>query len=232
MALYAIGDLHLAFECGKTMDIYGGVWVKHEKKIEKYWNKVVTEDDTVVVVGDHSWGRKLKYCRQDLEFICDLPGKKVMIRGNHDMFWDAKKTDKLNEEYKDRLFFLQNNYYPYGEYALVGTKGYVYEGKDTREHCEMIIERECKRLRASFEAAEADGYKKFIMFLHYPPTEIGKKESRFTMIAKAYGVSQIVYAHCHGEERFHDSLLGKVGGIKYSLVSGDYLVFKPQKILD
>ena len=156
MALYALGDLHLSFQTDKPMDVFGKEWRNHEKRIEKNCNKLITDDDTLVLVGDHSWGRKLSDCEADLQFIEGLPGKKVLIRGNHDTFWDAKKTNKLNDLYKGRLFFLQNNYYPYGEYALVGTKGYCYEGKDSREHADMLVEREAKRLKDSFEAARND----------------------------------------------------------------------------
>ena len=134
--------------------------------------------------------------------------------------------------FKGKLLFLQNNFYPYKDIAIVGTKGYCYEGLDSREHAAMLVEREAKRLKTSFEEARKEGFEKFIMFLHYPPTELGEKKSRFTYMAKAYGVSQVIYAHCHGKERFHDSLMGKVDGIEYSLVSGDYLDFKPKLILE
>lgn len=231
MALYALGDLHLAYQSDKSMDIFGKVWRGHERKTEKNCNRIMTDEDTLVLVGDHSWGKSLELCEMDLRFIENLPGRKILIRGNHDNFWNAKKTQKLNDLYKGRLFFLQNNFYPYKDYAIVGTKGYCYEGFDTREHADMLIEREAKRLKASFEAARAEGYEKFIMFLHYPPTELGERQSRFTLMAKAYGAEQVVYAHCHGKERFHDSLLGNVDGIEYSLVSGDYLDFMPKKIL-
>lgn len=231
MALYALGDLHLAFQSDKTMDVFGDVWKNHEKKIEKNCNKLITDEDTFVLVGDHTWGGKLSRCEKDLEFIENLPGKKILIRGNHDTFWNAKKTQKLNDMYKERLFFLQNNYYPYKDYALVGTKGYCYEGRDTIEHAEMLVEREAKRLKTSFEMARADGYEKFIVFLHYPPTSLWENKSRFTLMAEIYGAEQVIYAHCHGKERFNDSLKGTVNGIKYSLVSGDYLDFKPQRIL-
>ena len=128
MALYALGDLHLSFQSDKSMDIFGSVWKRHERKIEKYVNRIVKPDDTLVLTGDHSWGRKLPECREDLAFIERLPGRKILLRGNHDMFWDAKKTERLNEEYKDRLFFLQNNFAVYEDYALVGTKGFTFEG--------------------------------------------------------------------------------------------------------
>ena len=92
MALYALGDLHLSFQSDKSMDIFGSVWKHHERKIEKYVNRIVKPDDTLVLTGDHSWGRKLPECREDLAFIERLPGRKILLRGNHDMFWDAKKT--------------------------------------------------------------------------------------------------------------------------------------------
>lgn len=232
MALYALGDLHLSFQTDKKMDMFGKVWRNHERKIEKNCNKLLTEEDTLVLVGDHSWGRSLSECEKDMKFIEDLPGRKILLRGNHDMFWDAKKTEKLNQLYDGRLLFLQNNFYTYKDYALVGTKGYCYEGLDTREHADMLVEREAKRLKESFEAARREGYEKFIMFLHYPPTSLWEKRSRFTLMAEAYGAEQVIYAHCHGKERFNDSYKGMHNGVKYSLVSGDYLDFKPQLILE
>ena len=147
------------------------------------------------------------------------------------MFWDAKKTARLNDSFEGRLQFLQNNYYNYGDYALVGTKGYCYEGKDSIEHFLKIREREGERLRISFDKAKADGYSKFIMFLHYPPTTIGEQESPFTQMAEEYGVAQVIYSHCHGRERYDDSFKGEVNGIMYRLVSSDYLKFRPERIL-
>ena len=148
------------------------------------------------------------------------------------MFWDAKKTARLNELFAGRLEFLQNNFYAYDEYALVGTKGYCYEGKDTIEHFEKLRSREIERLRVSFEMAKKTGYQKFIMFLHYPPTSIGEEESPFTRMAEEYGAEKVIYSHCHGKERFDDSFKGYVNGIEYKLVSGDYLKFKPELILE
>lgn len=232
MSLYAIGDFHLSFSVDKPMDVFGRVWKNHEKKIWKQWKKRVSPSDTVVITGDHSWGRNLEQCAKDLEFIEKLPGRKILLRGNHDMFWDAKKTPKLNEQFAGRLEFLQNNFYGYEGYALVGTKGYCYEGLDDQEHFEKIRNRELKRLESSFEAARAAGYRKYIMFLHYPPTSIGEAESPFTRMAESYGAEKVVYSHCHGKERFDDSFKGEVNGIEYKLVSGDYLNFKPELILD
>lgn len=231
MSLYAIGDLHLSFTANKPMDIFGKEWKDHVKKIEKNWNKMISSGDTVVLAGDHSWGRNLKEAEADLEFIASLPGRKILLRGNHDMFWDAGRTKRLNEKYNGRLFFLQNNFYSYGNTALVGTKGYCYEGKDSPEHFEKLVKRELERLRLSYELAMAAGYTSFIQFLHYPPTSIGEEESGFTRMALEYGADQVIYAHCHGKDRFQDSFLGNVDGVNYRLVSSDYLKFKPERIL-
>lgn len=232
MSLYALGDFHLSFSVQKSMDLFGNVWKNHEKKIQKYCNRKINAADTLVITGDHSWGHNIEECRKDLEFISALPGRKILLRGNHDMFWDAKKTRRLNELFLGKLEFLQNNFYSYKDYALVGTKGYCYEGKDTYEHFLKIRNREIERLKVSFEQAKAAGFEKYIMFLHYPPTSIGENESPFTEMAKEYGASKVVYSHCHGKDRFDDSFKGVVDGIEYKLVSGDYLNFKPELILD
>ena len=129
----------------------------------------------------------MEECRLDLQFIENLPGRKILLRGNHDMFWDAKKTAKLNAYFDGRLFFLQNNFASYGDYAIVGTKGYCYEGKDSIEHFFKIRDRETARLKDSFEQAKAAGFKKFIMFLHYPPRPSANRKARLQKWLKTTG---------------------------------------------
>ena len=245
MALYALGDLHLSFQSDKSMDKFGKVWKNHEHKIEKYVGKIVKPEDTLVLTGDHSWGKRLSECREDLAFIEKLPGRKILLRGNHDMFWDAKKTDRLNEEFKDKLLFLQNNFFAYQDYALVGTKGYTFEGpfyldfrgrvvgwdEEKEARARKLVKRETARLKESFRQAKEAGYEKYIMFLHYPPTSILEETSPFTEIAEEYGVTAVVYSHCHGEGRFGDSLRGEFHGVRYMLVSGDYLNFHPELVM-
>lgn len=248
MSLYTIGDLHLHFqtELKTKAQLKGRGWRNHEKKFLKNCRRILTDEDTLVLDGDHSWGKNLEYCADDLQFIMDLPGRKILTRGNHDMFWDANKTNRLNELFAGKLEFLQNNYYTYRDYALVGTKGYTFEGpfyidrrgyivgwdEEAEEHAVKIINRELNRLRISFEAAKADGYTKFIMFLHYPPTSVIEEKSGFTEMAEAYGAEQVIYAHSHGEARFYDSIHGMKNGILYRLVSGDFLKWMPVKVLD
>lgn len=247
MALYAIGDLHLHFQSelkaeGQRTD---PLWRDHERVFRENCSRLLKPRDTLVLVGDHSWGRKLNECEEDLKYIEQLPGRKILLRGNHDMFWDAGKTAKLNALYEGRLNFLQDNFFAYGDIALVGTKGYTFEGPfrvdrrgnvigwDEREaeHAEQLVEREYDRLKRSFEAAAAAGYSRFIMFLHYPPTNILQTRSCFTDLAEQYGAEQVVYGHCHGARRFRDSLLGRQRGIAYSLVSGDSLRWQPLRLI-
>lgn len=247
MALYAIGDLHLHFqsEVKNKGQLKDRVWKKHDEKFLNNCNEIMTAEDTLVLVGDHSWGKKLAECEEDLEYIRNLPGRKILFRGNHDMFWDVKKTASLNERYPD-LSFVQDCFETYQDYAIVGTKGYTFEGpfyinqrghivgwdEQEEEHAKKLVERELERLRTSFESAKAAGFHKYIMFLHYPPTSILEKESGFTKMAEEYGASKVVYAHCHGETRFYDSVWGNLNGVNYQLVSGDYCKWVPAKILD
>ena len=248
MSLYAIGDLHLHYQSVLKApgQLHDRVWKKHEEKFLKNCGKAVTEEDTLVLVGDHSWGKNLSECELDLQYICELPGRKILTRGNHDMFWDAKKTEQLNQLYRSRLTFLQDSFETYRDHALVGTKGFTFEGpffldrrgritgwdEEAEEHAKKLVERELQRLRKSFELAKAAGYRKYIMFLHYPPTNILEERSGFTDMAEEYGAEQVIYAHCHGEHRFNDSIRGEYRGRVYHLVSGDCLNWKPLKILD
>ena len=245
MALFAIGDFHLSivssrkigifrkrthYELYKPMDVFDPVWKNHVDKLEVAFQKMVSPSDTVVITGDHSWGINLAECKVDLDYIAALPGRKILTRGNHDLFWDTKKTEQLNSLYEGRLSFLQNNFYSYEDYALVGSKGICNE-KMPYERYTHLLEKEMQCLHASFEAAYGAGYRKFILFLHYPPTSIGEKESSFIRLAKEYGVKQIIYSHCHGKKRYYESYHGLVDGIEYHLVSSDFLRFKPKLIL-
>ena len=247
MNLYALGDLHLHFrtELKTKFQMKNRVWKDHEQKFQQNCKDLIQPEDTLVLVGDHSFGRNQEECEPDMGYIDSLPGRKILIRGNHDMFWDVKKTEALNEEYAGKLNFLQNNFYAFENYALVGTKGHSFEGpfyldrrgrilgwdEKNEEKSRKLVDREADRLIHSFQAARNAGYRKYLMFLHYPPTNILEEESAFTRIAEEYGAEQVIYAHSHGESRFHDSILGEMNGIRYSLVSGDYLKWRPYRVI-
>ena len=248
MSLFAIGDLHLHFqsELKAPGQLHDPVWKDHEEKFLRNCRALVSAEDTLVLAGDHSWGKNLAQCEEDFRYIAGLPGRKILTRGNHDMFWDVKKTAALNRQFRPELTFLQEGYEVYRDYALTATKGHTFEGpfylnrsgriigwdEEEEEHSKKLVARELVRLRAAFEAAKADGFRKFIMFLHYPPTSILEKRSGFTDIAEEYGAEQVIYAHCHGQSRFHDSIQGSFRGRQYRLVSGDFLQWMPLKILD
>ena len=248
MALYAIGDLHLHFQSPlkAASQRKDRIWKNHEEKFARNCQKLLTEEDTLLLLGDHSWGRTLDECAEDLRYIAALLGRKILLRGNHDMFWDAGKTAALNERFSGSLHFLQNNFFSYRDHALVGTKGFTFEGpfylnargrvvgwdEAAEEHARKLVDRERERLRVSFEAARCEGFRKFIMLLHYPPTSIIENDSPFTAMAEEYGAEQVIYAHCHGEARFHDSIEGEKNGVRYALASGDYLKWQPLKVMD
>lgn len=248
MALFAIGDLHLHFQSPlkARAQMRERVWRDHEEKLRRACEKTIGPEDTLVLVGDHSWGRKLPECEEDFRYIRALPGRKILIRGNHDMFWDAGKTEELNRQFAGELSFLQGNFFSYGQIALVGTKGACFEGpfyldrrgrivgwdEEAEQQARKLRERELERLRTSFEAARAAGFRRYLVFLHYPPTSILEEDSPFTRMAEEYGAEQLIYAHIHGESRFGDSILGEKNGLRYSLVSGDYLKWQPLKLLD
>ncbi len=248
MALYAIGDLHLHFgsELKVPSQIHDAVWKDHEKRFRENCERMLTGEDTLVLVGDHSWGKNSEECAPDLEYISELPGRKILLRVNHDMFWDVNKTEKLNEQFHGKLEFLQNNFFTYKEYALIGTKGHTFEGpfyldsygrikawdEKAAQHAEKLVEREYKRLKISYESARSKGFGKFIIFLHYPPTNILQRESAFTKFAEEIGAEHLIYGHCHGESRFHDSIEGSLGGTDYALVSGDYRNWVPYKVME
>ena len=159
-----MGDFHLSFSDEKPMDVFGKVWENHNKKIEENCRTIIKQEDVLVIPGDHSWGMNLTECMPDLEFIAALPGKKILLRGNHDLFWPSSKTASLNKRFEGKLSFLQNNYYSYRNYALVGMKGCIYDGNDTKEHFLKIQNREMQRLELSLRKASEDGFEEFIVF--------------------------------------------------------------------
>jgi len=229
MSLFAIGDLHLSGSTDKPMDIFGNHWFLHHEKIKENWIKRVKEEDTVLIAGDISWGMKLLDAKIDLDWINLLPGRKILIRGNHDYWWSS--ITKLNSLYED-MNFLQNNFYTYEDYGICGSRGWISpsDNKYTKED-EKIYIREHNRLQLSLEAARVAGYKKLIAMLHYPPTNDQHEASLFTKEFEKYRVDKVVYGHLHGEESYSAGLQGIHNGVEYNLVSCDYLNFNLYKLL-
>lgn len=228
MALYAISDLHLAFTTDKPMDIFGEKWIKHDEKIKENWISKIKEEDTVLIAGDISWSMKSSDSKADLDWINDLPGKKIISKGNHDYWWSG--ISKLNSMY-DNTKFLQNNFYTYEDYAICGSRGWILEGSDRfTEKDKKIFNREIIRLRLSLDKAKEAGFNKFIVMIHYPPINERIEDSAFTEIFKEYGVEKVIYGHLHGPA-LGSAFNGEYEGVNYIITSCDYLNFDPIRIL-
>lgn len=227
MALYAISDLHLALSGEKPMDVFGEHWFMHHEKIKHNWLSKIKAEDTVLIAGDISWSMKMVEGLKELEYIHELPGTKIMIKGNHDYWWTS--VTKLNNLYSD-MKFIQNNFFNYEEYAICGTRGWICPGGDNfKEHDKKIYNRELIRLRLSLESAKKAGFKKFIVMIHYPPVNEKFEATEITSILKEYEVEKVIYGHLHGPS-LKSVFEGIQEGIEYIVTSADYLDFDPVKI--
>ena len=228
MALYAIGDLHLCLGAEKPMDIFGGAWIGYMDKLKEGMS-VIRPEDTTILLGDLSWALSLDDSKADFAWINEVPGRKIILKGNHDYWWStASKFYKFCEEngFSD-LFILNNNYYEYEGYAICGTRGWFFEEERSGEHDEKVFKRELLRLEASLKAA--GGLPK-IVFLHYPPRYKGYECQEILDILQRYDVRRCFYGHLHGASHG----LAQEGiwdGIEFKLVAADKLNFKPHLVL-
>lgn len=231
MNIFAIGDLHLSFDerIQKPMDIFGPSWVNHHEKVRKNWEEKVGEEDLVIIPGDVSWGLRADEAMADLRWIHRLPGRKVITKGNHDLWWTS--VTRLNRLY-DNMTFLQNHCYMTAEgVAVCGTRGWICPGTEGfDEHDEKIYNRELLRLEFSLKEAEKAGAKMTIAALHYPPTNDKLQGSGFTRMLEDFNVRMCVYGHLHGKDAFKNGIKGVFNGIEYRLVSLDYVEGEPQLI--
>ena len=228
MALYAIGDLHLAQSVNKPMDVFGPGWSNHAQRLEAAFSQL-RERDVTVLCGDISWGIDFSESLADFQFIDRLPGKKIIVKGNHDYWWNtaAKMRRFFQENGLESLEILHNNAYFYEDWALCGTRGWFYE-EEASGHNEKVLNREVGRLEASLRAA---GGRPILAFLHYPPLYTGYRCPEVVSKLEEYRVQRCFYGHLHGPTHKR-AVEGTVGNVAYSLVSADYLGFTPKKILD
>ena len=228
MALYAIGDLHLCLGAPKPMDIFGGAWVGYMEKLRQGM-QVLTGEDTLVLMGDLSWALDLESAKADFAWIAALPGRKIILKGNHDYWWStaAKFTRFCQENGFENLFLLNNNCYFYEDTAICGTRGWFYEEERSGQHDEKVFRRELGRLEASLKAA---GEREKLVFLHYPPRYKGYECPEILALLERYGVRRCFYGHLHGGSR---SLAreGLWDNVEYRLLSADQLDFRPMQIL-
>lgn len=223
MNLFTISDLHLSLGANKPMDIFNG-WDNYIERIKKNWKKLVSCDDTVVIGGDISWGSSLPEAKADFEFINSLPGRKIILKGNHDYWWGTanKINEFLTQNNFDTIKILHNNCYSDGKIAICGTRGWIYDG--TGERDQKIILREAGRLETSIKLGINAGAKP-IVFLHYPPVYADFTCDEILNILYKYNIAEVYYGHIHGNGIYNT--VSEYNGIKLKLTSCDGIDFTP-----
>ena len=228
MALYAIGDLHLCLGAPKPMDIFGGAWVGYMDKL-KDGLSVIGPEDTTVLCGDLSWSLDLANSRADFEWINQIPGRKIILKGNHDYWWStvAKFNKFCLENGFENMHILNNNCFEYGDWAICGTRGWFFEEERSGQHDEKVFKRELIRLETSLKAA---GDKNKMVFLHYPPRYKGYECREILELLEKYEVRRCFYGHLHGGSH-NLAMEGLWNGTEFRLVAADYLKFKPYPVI-
>ena len=228
MALYVIGDLHLSLGAEKPMDIFGGSWVGYLEKLQQGMS-VIGPEDTTVLAGDLSWALDLQQAKADFQWIDKIPGRKIILKGNHDYWWStAAKFDRFCQEngFSNQMI-LNNNHFEYDGWAICGTRGWFFEEERSGEHDEKIFKRELLRLEASLKSA---GELRKMVFLHYPPRYKGYTCKEIIDLLEKYEVRACYYGHLHSASHGL-AIEGIWNGIEYRLISADYLNFKPFQVL-
>lgn len=239
MRLYAIGDPHLSLAVNKPMTIFGERWAGHPVSFFQRWEATVAPEDIVLVPGDISWGMTLEEALPDLEALDQLPGRKLLIPGNHDYWWESLK--KLRALPLQSIEFIQNDAVllpegalpgALGRVAVCGTRGWLCPGDrawgQDVAHNEKIYNRELARLRLSLDAGRKLGAEQFLVMLHYPPVADDKAPTGFTELLESYpGVLQVVYGHIHSAGGASRALQGEQNGVTYRLVACDQIEFTP-----
>lgn len=228
MSLFAIADLHLSLGTDKPMDVFSG-WKDYVSRLEKNWRSVVTENDTVVIGGDISWAMKLQETYADFQFIHSLPGRKLLLKGNHDYWWCTKKKMDafLCENGFDSMSILFNNAYAAGGYAVCGTRGWYYDAENDAD--KKVLHREVGRLKTSIEQARSLQLEP-VVFLHYPPVYANTPCKEIMDVLLHFGIRKCYYGHVHGGNAAKRAQIGVYAGISFDLVACDYLKFMPRLI--
>lgn len=228
MALYAIGDLHLCLGAPKPMDIFGGAWVGYMDKL-KVGLSVIGPEDTTVLLGDLSWALDLPSSAADFAWINGIPGRKIILKGNHDYWWStAAKFNKFcAEQGFEDLHILNNNHFEYDGWAICGTRGWFFEEERSGQHDEKVFKRELIRLEASLKSA---GDLPKMVFLHYPPRYKGYECREILDLLAKYEVRRCFYGHLHGGSHAL-AMEGLWEGVEYRLTAADYLGFKPFTVI-
>ena len=232
MAIFAISDLHLALSVDKPMDVFGGKWSGYMEKLETEWKKTVSVDDTVLIPGDISWATYLDQAYEDFKFIHSLPGRKIISKGNHDYWWTTlSKLEKfININCFSTISFMHNNSFRLEKYVICGTRGWKTPGDDDfNAEDRKIFARELQRLELSLKSARVEKEEELIAAMHFPIFNSKGVFSEFLEIMQKYSVNICIYGHLHGDA-FKNAVDGLVQGIRFKLVSSDYLGFKPLRL--
>ena len=221
VSLFTISDLHLSFGADKPMNIFRG-WDNHTERIEANWRRLVRDEDTVILPGDFSWSLKLADTAPDFAFLHALPGKKLILKGNHDLWWSTSKkiNDFLSENGFDSIKTIFNNCSVAEGRAICGTRGWFYDDSGDKK----VLLREAGRLEASITAAKATGLP-ILVFLHYPPVYGDSVCYEIFDILKRHGIGTVYHGHIHGGG-YHKSV-SEFDGIRFKLVSCDCVDFTP-----
>ncbi len=224
MALFAIGDTHLSLATGKSMDIFGG-WSDYEQRLESNWRRLVRDGDTVVIAGDISWCMDLEEGLADFAFLDSLPGKKIILKGNHDYWWATKKKadDFFAKHSFSTLNILHNNSYTADGFAVCGTRGWFFDAESDGD--KKIVLREVGRLRTSIAHAKETGLEP-VVFLHYPPLSTTRKCEEIYNVLVEEKITRCYYGHLHSYSHA-GAFVGVSDGIRFSLISSDFLGFCP-----
>lgn len=224
MKIFAISDPHISLTSNKPMDVFGANWLDHLIRIKTDWLKKVKEDDIVLLAGDISWAMKLSDALEDLNWIAKLPGKKILIRGNHDYWW--KSPSSIRSILPEDMYIIQNDSVSFGNYIFAGTRGWTVPENNANQSADdkKIFERELLRLEMSLKSAKEkqEQNEEIIAMIHYPPFNSTLRESEFTKLFSKYGVSKVIYGHLHGSDGkcvLHHIL----DGVEYFLTSCDII---------
>ncbi|MBV9787348.1 MAG: metallophosphoesterase [Chloroflexi bacterium] len=234
MRIWAIADLHLSFAMPKPMDVFGERWRDHPQRVAAAWRDRVAEDDVVLIAGDNSWALKLPEALVDLRWIAELPGHKVLTKGNHDYWWDSAR--KRRAELPPRMMLIEADAIECGDWVLCGTRAWLTPGHPSfsYETDERIYNRELGRLERALAAAQriSGGAKPIGVLLHYPPFYPDGKPTEFAKMISAAGASFCVYGHLHRRADWNLAVQGPRDGVRYHLTSCDFLQFVPSLIVD
>ena len=229
MALFAIADTHLSLSTNKSMNVFSG-WDDYVERLEHHWRELITDNDTVVIAGDVSWGMNLKQAQADFAFLNSLPGKKLILKGNHDYWWTTRRQMDLFFEQNgfDTLRIVHNDAVVVDDkYAVCGTRGWFFDAEEDAD--KLVLLREAGRLRTSIRAAKDTGLRP-VVFLHYPPRYADQVCDEILTVLQEEEITDCFYGHVHSNG-IRLAVQGNIDGINYHLVSADALRFCPIPVI-